>query len=477
MKTRKNGILVALITILLPLLLTACGGGSNNNQPPQTCTVRFEANGGSPTPVARSVRQGEAVSAPTPAPTRLGFHFDGWYSNPALTPDAKITFPYTITENITMYAKWISVEDAVSIPAISAGDSFTVALKTDGSLWAWGNIYSDLLGDSMIISRNIPTQIGTDEDWAVISAGNGHAIALKRDGSLWAWGYNFYGQLGDGTDGFRTDRNSPIQIGIDKDWSDISAGYCHTVALKTDGSLWTWGWNANGQLGDDTNTIRNVPMQIGKDKDWATISAGAYHTIALKKDGSLWAWGANGSGQLGDGTDNVSRYSPVRIGTEANWASISGGYAHTIALKMDGSLWAWGWNHYGQLGDGTNMGHTAPMQVGTDKDWSAISAWSYHTIALKTDGSLWAWGYNNYGQLGDDTDMSRNTPVQIGIDKDWSAISAGGFDMYSHTAALKTDGSLWAWGYNGYGELGDGTFITRYSPVKTMLPASLHEFY
>jgi C1A family cysteine protease len=194
----------------------------------------------------------------------------------------------------------------------------------------------------------------------------------------------------------------------------IAAGYRHTLAIKSDGSLWAWGSNDFGQLGDGTNTDRNAPVQVGTAKDWAAVSAGETHTVALKADGSLWAWGSNDhGGQLGDGTD-TNRNIPVRVGNAADWAAVSAGWGHTVALKTDGSLWAWGLNSSGQLGDDTDTNRNVPVRVGNAADWTAVLAGGYHNLALKADGSLWAWGYNGYGQLGDGTNTSKNIPVHVG---------------------------------------------------------------
>jgi len=335
--------------------------------------------------------------------------------------------------------------------AISAGNLYTVALKTDGSLWTWGLNNNGQLGDGTNTDRNSPVRIGTDTNWAAISAGTVHTVALKTDGSLWAWGQNVFGQLGDGTN---TNRNVPVRIGTDANWAAISAWGHYTVVLKTDGSLWAWGRNVDGQLGDSTNTNRNSPVRIGTDTNWKAISAGDSHTLALKTDGSLWAWGDNSGG-------GTTRNTPGRIGTDTNWAAISAGTFHTVALKTDGSIWAWGNNSQGQLGDGTTTNRNTPGRIGTDTNWAAISVGWRHAIALKIDGSLWAWG-DNRGQLGDGTSTDRNSPVRVGTDTNWAVISAG---MY-HTIALKTDGSLWAWGTNGRGALGDGTNTNRYVPVR-----------
>jgi alpha-tubulin suppressor-like RCC1 family protein len=349
-----------------------------------------------------------------------------------------ITYLYPCPYGGLICKEWLFVE---------TGETQTVAIKSDGTLWAWGQNNYGQLGDGTNIDKNIPVQIGTDNTWRYISAGS-DTLALKSDGTLWAWGRNNYGQLGDGS---TIDKNTPVQIGTGNTWKYVSAGGNHTIALKSDGMLWAWGRNNYGQLGDGTTTNKNIPVQIGADHTWRYISAGNYHTIALKSDGTLWGWGWNLFGQLGDGT-NTNRKIPVQIGTDNTWSSISAGANHTIALKSDGTLWAWGYNGSGQLGDGTNTNRNVPVQIGTDNTWSYISAGS-DTIALKSDGTLWAWGNNSYGQLGDGTNTNRNVPVQIGTGDTWGYISAGN----NHTVALKSDGTLWAWGWNLFGQLGDGT--------------------
>ncbi|MGZ5052075.1 MAG: RCC1 domain-containing protein [Methylobacter sp.] len=335
----------------------------------------------------------------------------------------------------------------IGYTAVTAGEQHTVALKTDGSLWAWGNNTYGQLGDGSTIQSVVPKQIGTG--YRAISAGYNHTVALKTDGGLWAWGSNTYGQLGDGS---TTQSLEPKQVGTG--YSAISAGYSHTIALKTDGSLWAWGSNTYGELGDGSTVNSLVPKQIST-VSCSAISAGNGHSVALKSDGSLWTWGSNSSGQLGDGTTTQSLV-PKQIGIDYSAISADSGYS--MALKSDGSLWVWGSNYAGRLGDGNTFNGfmpqlsnvLAPKQIGTGA--VAIEAGGSHSLGLRSDGSLWAWGNNSYGQLGYGTIASSLVPKQIGTDT-YSAIASGNY----HTVALKSDGSLWAWGGNYYGQLGDGT--------------------
>jgi len=232
----------------------------------------------------------------------------------------------------------------------------------------------------------------------------------------------------------------------------VSVGYDHSLALKSDGSLWAWGDNSFGQLGDGTSTAQYRPIKI---MDGITaIAAGDQYSLVIKSDGSLWAWGCNYQGELGDGTSTPS-YLPVKImdGVKA----IASGVDGSFAIKSDNSLWAWGYNLYGHLGDGTTVDRHSPVKVMDGV--IAVSA-TYHGLAIKADGSLWAWGWNRFGQLGDGTTTNRYRPVKImdGV----KAIGTGS----AHSLVIKSDGNLWAWGSNGDGSVGDGTMTDRHNPVR-----------
>lgn len=221
--------------------------------------------------------------------------------------------------------------------------------------------------------------------------------------------------------------------------------------------------NTYGELGDGTNAAKTTPTQIGTDTNWHLVTAGGLdainYSIAIKNDGTLWAWGNNArSGQLGDGT-TIDRNIPTQIGNDTNWQYANAGGLHTVALKTDGSLWAWGENQNGQLGDGTNTDKHTPTPVGNDINWQSVSSNSSTSAALKADGTLWTWGTNYSGQLGDGTITSRNTPGHIGNATNWNEVSVGGDSV----TVLNTAGELWVCGENRWGQLGDGTTEDQYN--------------
>lgn len=364
-------------------------------------------------------------------------------------------------------------------PQIAAGGSHSIALKADGSLWAWGDNESGQVGDGTSGANNFnatPIRIGT-ATWKTIAGGDSHTMAVKANGTLWGWGVN--SNLGIGSGGILT---SPTQIGTDNEWGAIAPSVgqeAHTLGLwPYNGSLLAWGVNAAGQLGLGYDTpypgeiLTPTSTQI---YNWVAIAAGGTHSVGLKADGTLWTWGSSYYGQLGNGDDftesgNLAkRNTPIKMAGNYTWKSIAAGFLHTVVVKSDGTLWACGYNYYGQLGDGTNANKNRLTQIGTATTWVSVAAGQYHTLAVKADGTLWAWGSNGLSQLGDGTTADRNTPTQVGTDTNWVSSTAGRY----HTLALKTDGTLWGWGVNNRGQVGDGTFTQRSTPVYIMTLADL----
>ena len=362
---------------------------------------------------------------------------------------------------------YVEAEEMVT-PMISAGGYHSLAVHKDGTTWSWGSNRLGQLGDGTRENRHSPVQVIGLNNLQAISTGYEHNLALKNDNTVWTWGDNFWGQLGDGTRGTRNYRHTPIQVNSFSSVKSISTIYYHCLILKDDDTLWGWGKNWTGQLGQDTEEVYKLtPLQIKGLSNLQNISAGGKHSLVLKNDGTVWGWGCNGRGQLGVGTLIQGSYSPVQVKGLSSVHSISAGRNYSIALKDDGTVWSWGGNYYGQLGDGTTEHRRSPVQVSNLTDVKAINAGTGlgHSLALKNDGTVWAWGYNKNGQLGDGTREDRHTPVQVSGLIDVIAISAGD----KHSLALQADGTVWAWGNNTYGQLGDGTIETRLIPVKSLI--------
>jgi VCBS repeat-containing protein len=335
---------------------------------------------------------------------------------------------------------------------------------------AWGYNSKGQLGDGTTTSRSTPVQVSGLTGVVAVATGDEHSLALKSDNTVWAWGSNYYGQLGDST---HTDRYTPVQVksqsGVGSLTSvvAIAAGLQQGLALKSDGTVWAWGYGRNGQLGTGTNQDADHPVQVSGLSSVVAIAAGNIHSLALMSDGTVWAWGYNGEGQLGDGT-TLERWAPVHVkgtggvGYLSSVVAIAAGGSHSLALKSDGTLWAWGDNSKGQLGDGTTTESHTPVQVSGLSSVLAIAGGGGHSLAIKSDGTAQAWGLNNHSQLGDGTTTDRATPVQVSGLSSVVAIAAGGW----HSLAIKSDGTVRAWGYNNYGQLGDGTTTSRTTPVQ-----------
>ena len=332
-------------------------------------------------------------------------------------------------------------------------------------LWIWGENISGEMGDGTDVNRSSPVQtITLGSTWKSVKGGRSITVALKDDGSLWTWGDGADGALGNLS---TNDVSSPVHIAQGKTWKSI--GGCSKTnestacAIDSNNKLFTWGENNEGQLGHNDVIDKSSPTQMGT-KNWSSASINAVHGAAIDTDNKLFLWGNNYSGQLGL-NDAVDRSSPVQLGTD-NWDMIATGYHYTLGIKSNGTLWGWGANDVGQLGLGDTVFYSSPVQIGNASDWKFVEAGIGHSAAIKNDNSLFVWGYAGYGALGQNNTTNRSSPVQVS--SSWDEVSCG----YAYTVALRSDNTVWAWGYNSYGQLGDDTDVNKSSPVQIYGQAS-----
>ncbi len=290
--------------------------------------------------------------------------------------------------------------------------------------------------------------------WSKIANGFAHTLAIDSEGNLWSWGYNNHGQLGNNS---TTNSHTPIIISNEGGWTDIAAGHMFSMAIK-DGYIYTWGDNSYGQLGNGNTTDLYIPTKMGISNQWTQVFAGNMHALALRHV-DLYSWGRNTSGELGLGIPDQYVTSPQHIQHDY-WRMVAAGNGYTLGIKSDGSLWATGSNQRGQLGLGDETNRNSFTRIGTATNWTQIAAGAEHVLALTNQDYLYAWGYNLYGQLGIGNNTEYNTPQYIS-GKTWSTISAGA----NHSAGIHTSGLLFTWGRNFNGQLGNGNTEDKNSPT------------
>jgi len=373
-------------------------------------------------------------------------------------------------------AGWLIFVEADERLYVSNGTSWIgiVPIFTNQA-WSWGRNSYGQTGDNSTVSKSSPVSVvGGLTDWCQVSAGKNHSLGLRTEGTAWAWGNNGYdfasfpiGQLGDNT---TVDKSSPVSVvGGFCDWCQISGGGFHSLGVRQNGTAWAWGYNGQGRLGDNTGTYNNrsSPVSVvGEFTNWCQVAAGNSHSLGVRQNGTAWAWGYNGQGQLGDNT-TIDKSSPVSVvGSFTDWCQVSAGCLHSLGVRQSGTAWAWGGNGGGILGDNTTVNKSSPVSVvGSFTDWCQVSAGGIHSLGVRQNGTAWAWGCNGQGRLGDNTTTTRSSPVSVvGGFTDWCQVSAGN----QHSLGVRRNGTAWSWGCNGQGRLGDNTQTNRSSPVSVI---------
>ncbi len=389
---------------------------------------------------------------------------------------------YTVTPSLVNYAfdprnrTFSSLGQIETVDFIGALQSFNEGTNQN-IVWSWGSNGFGKLGYSTAPNSDnpMPSQVSSLVDFTAVAGGESHSIALSRSRTVFSLGNNQNGQLG--TNDSLSTSNVPIPVAVLNDIKAIAAGFQHNLALRDGGTLMAWGYNNQGAVGDGTATDRRVPVAVSGNLSGITAIAAGKHSLALKSDGTVWSWGSNDFGALGSalvGERAVESKStvPVQVTGLTNVTGIAAGLNHSLAIKVGGTVVAWGRNREGQLGNGTidppsdnpaYISHITPTPVQGLAGVTAVAAGERHSLAL-SGGTVWAWGGNNAGQLGDNSTTTRLTPVQVPGLANVIALAAAG----DHSMALRSDGTIWAWGSNGAGELGVGDRTERHVPVQVI---------
>jgi alpha-tubulin suppressor-like RCC1 family protein len=344
-------------------------------------------------------------------------------------------------------------------PVLAAGASHSVAVDASGVVWAWGANFASQVGDGTTITRNAPVALtALTGTFTAVAAGTAHSLALRSDGGVFGWGLNAQGEVGDGS---TTRRPSPVPVSSLTGVVAIAAGGAHSLALRRDGTVAAWGANQESQLGDDTTTRRTTPVTVVGLTNVVAIAAGGVHSLALKADGTLWAWGGNAASQIGDNT-TTRRRTPVPVTGMPAAKAIGAGGIHSVAVAQSGQVYAWGGNLTGAVGDGSIITRRVPVVVPGLSAIATVAAGAAHTAAVSANGSHWAWGAN-LGQLGDGSILPRLSPVAITPPGTATFVAAGD----AHSLALTSDGTVWSTGVNLLGPLGSGNFASSvvYAPI------------
>ncbi|WP_027184579.1 hypothetical protein [Desulfovibrio inopinatus] len=355
-------------------------------------------------------------------------------------------------------------------PTVSAGGDHNLLLS-NGQLYAFGsNLHRQVGAPASENAVYAPWRVGSASNWKAVSAGGNHSLLLDNEGKLYAYGWNAFGQTGNNA--FGGDISSPTQVGNLSGWSRIAAGSQHSLAIRN-GALYAFGWNEFGELGTyeyGFYTNRNAPTLVsaGTGNPWVYVAAGYLHSLGIRENGDLYAWGDNSQGELGIGNTPDRSVGPTLVKEAGPWKTACAGAYFSMAIKEDGTLWGFGSNENGRLGLGAGTGKSStPVQVGTETNWTDISCGDWFTLALKSDGSLYGFGYNLHGELGLDDTIDRYVPERIGSEGAFQSMSAG----ENHSLAKAKSGTIYGCGDNAMGQLGVGD--TSVIESWTLLPVSL----
>jgi len=465
------------------------GGGSGSSPGGSAITISFDSNGGSAAPPSITVpKVPYIIELPAAGSvSKAGYVFGGW----SRKPGGAIVYQsdFLVEASLTLYAVWEpegalyheitfygngstggEVPPAMQVfHGYDAGISYKRPTRDGHWFMGWaiaedGGSTAGFLpgGDIFNVTRSKTLRAVWQDNynWKAAGVGRNHTAAIMNDGSLWVWGQKAAVDYGP----------TPARIGLDA-WAAMFKGVFHTLVLRADGTLWAWGSNANGQLGDGTTTDRAAPVQIShpQNRRWATAAAGLRHSAAIDEDGAMWVWGEIIT------TIFLRSYgsSPIRLGGAANWVSVSAGWEHTAALNDGGALWVWGSGRFGQLGNGVTVNRyftideVAPIYTPTGlANWASVSAGNMYTLAIREDGLLWGWGYNGQGRVGNTTMIHQFSPILAGFSWQgwiWEQVATGA----NHSLGIR-NGSLFSWGWNGTGQLGISNTTQHWSPVPTL---------
>ena len=389
----------------------------------------------------------------------------------ATFPDLRVDRPGS---GYTLAATRAGLVEATSLPfamhvtfaSVDGGYVHTCGVTTSGAAYCWGDNFSGQLGEetaSSVWYRSSPAPVAVAEvKLTTISTGVWHTCGVTPSGAAYCWGDNFFGQLGDGTG---VARATPVPVAGEFRFAAVSAGSFHTCGITTSGAAYCWGDNSNGQLGDGTTDRRATPVPVASGFSFTTISAGHGHTCGVIAGGVTVCWGDDSSGQLGDGAASADHASyrpyPAPVVGVRGFARVSAGNVHTCGVTTHGAAYCWGYNVWGQLGDGTTTQRSTPVRVTGRQRFAVVDAGSYFSCGVTTSGAAYCWGENRDGELGDGTTTSRSSPVAVAGGLRFAAVRAGWY----HACGMKTDSGVYCWGYNAHGQLGEGTTVSEPTPV------------